>query len=784
MAASKENTAQVSPVVNEEIQAAIAAATDYEKIGMTYLVGFYDTNPIYMVMEQAVDVMRRNKDVKANTEAYRHNRAISNDVSQSGSVRSSAKRLADKAKKALPVLIPPALCKGGKGNENIERLIPVMATDQDHLTPEQMAHAMAKLRESPYTWVCEPSPSDEGVRTFVKIADIAPLQQLWNEAKSSAARLHVYRYAWEQLARYVEQLTGIPVDSDCAKPTQPYSLAHCDEPYYNRSAVPFSIDMTGYEAPKPGRPKKQDTAKGQQGHTAALADVLDQVLAKLADDGHKPDGGRNSYLHRFASRCNHLGVAQDEVVAWAIDNMEEPDFDAAEIRATVGSAYKHTEEHGTQAAKKPEKPRYCTGDELAQAIADYGEFRYNEVTLVYEVKTPDDSAWRRLADEDENEMYRRILMSNKVTSVQQIHNLIRSHLTPHYHPFHAYLEALPACTLGADGRCSIEGRSEAHDYISEFASRVEVDGSQEEFVHYFRIWLVSMVKSMAIDDEVNQCALGLFGPQGIYKTTFFQMLLPPELRREYFYLKTNSMRFDKDDKIKMATTALICLEEMDTMSAAEMNQMKALFTMNSIDERPAYARNVVHMPRRSSFGMTGNEPQFITDTTGSRRFFPFVVKSIEDPRTFADFEGLYTHAWALAQPAAHYNCYVSREDIARLHERNKAFMVPVIEHQLIDKYIGVPFNGANVEWESIAGIKSYLERFTREILSVRKIQSYLTKELGIKPRRTNRNTLYPVIFKTEAEVKAARKFETDMFMDDADAQTPDAESTKPQSTPF
>ena len=38
----------------------------------------------------------------------------------------------------------------------------------------------------------------------------------------------------------------------------------------------------------------------------------------------------------------------------------------------------------------------------------------------------------------------------------------------------------------------------------------------------------------------------LLGPQGTYKTSFMNNLLPPELRR-YFCVKTNSQRMTKDD---------------------------------------------------------------------------------------------------------------------------------------------------------------------------------------------------------------------------------------------
>lgn len=83
-------------------------------------------------------------------------------------------------------------------------------------------------------------------------------------------------------------------------------------------------------------------------------------------------------------------------------------------------------------------------------------------------------------------------------------------------------------------------------------------------------------------------------------------------------------------------------------------------------------------------------------------------------------------------------------------------MAPVLEHSLIDTYIRAPFEGAIVEWLSGGEIKVYLETKQRQLLDVRKITRYLKEGLGIKPKKTKANWMYPVILKTEEEVKANR----------------------------
>ena len=127
--------------------------------------------------------------------------------------------------------------------------------------------------------------------------------------------------------------------------------------------------------------------------------------------------------------------------------------------------------------------------------------------------------------------------------------------------------------------------------IRELAATVRVKGGEQEqmlWYRYLKKWLVSMVASWLSDDVVNNVILVLIGEQGAFKTTWFNYLLPPELRR-YFYTKTNANRMSKDDLLTLAQYGLVCCEELDTMRPAELNQLKAVVTMPSIDERAAYA---------------------------------------------------------------------------------------------------------------------------------------------------------------------------------------------------
>ena len=84
---------------------------------------------------------------------------------------------------------------------------------------------------------------------------------------------------------------------------------------------------------------------------------------------------------------------------------------------------------------------------------------------------------------------------------------------------------------------------------------------------------------------VNHVILVLIGRQGCFKTSFFQNLLPPVLRR-YYASKTNSQRLTKDDLFTMTENLLVNFEEIDSMQRSELNQLKAMQADGTFDMLP------------------------------------------------------------------------------------------------------------------------------------------------------------------------------------------------------
>ncbi len=309
--------------------------------------------------------------------------------------------------------------------------------------------------------------------------------------------------------------------------------------------------------------------------------------------------------------------------------------------------------------------------------------------------------------------------------------VLQSEFVVAYNPFECYFEGLPEW----DGTT---------DHISELADTVIVkDGEQAFFRRYFKKWLVAMVASIMNSEIVNHEILVFIGPQGCYKTTWMNRLMPPELRR-YFYVKTNSASISKDDLFSLTEFAIICLEEIDELRTVDMNQLKALVSKPEVNERAAYGHYKERRPHLASFCGTTNNVQFLTDLTGNRRWLPIEVERILDPFTHpVNYTGVYSQAYALFRSGFPY--FLSQQEVVEVNERNHRFEVPCLEVELIQMLFRVPTEGeAETKFVTTAHILHRINGWVKHLLSPTKIGIAMVKA-GFTPVKRGGKRGYCVV---------------------------------------
>ena len=349
-----------------------------------------------------------------------------------------------------------------------------------------------------------------------------------------------------------------------------------------------------------------------------------------------------------------------------------------------------------------------------------------------------------LGDRAINTLWTELCREKRVIK-QHLLNVIESDYVPSYHPFRHYLEHLPPWT------------PEQGDHIMGLSLTVNVKGDSDEqilFYQYLKKWLVGMVASWVNPKAVNQEMLILIGEQGTYKTTWFANLLPPQLR-DYFYTKTDSALLTKDDRLVLAQYGLVCWEELDSMLPKELNKMKGTMTMPSINERKAYGRYHENLPHIASFCGTGNNAQFLSDTTGTRRWLPFEVDSIESPLTSPfDYDGIYAQAYTLYKQGFRY--WLDKPEIERLQRHNEAYETVNLEYELVDTYFRKPANGEDCEFMPVSRALQIIGGNISQRLSDRKV-GHAFASLGFTFRRTNSTRGYIVVQRSALEIKERQK---------------------------
>ena len=412
--------------------------------------------------------------------------------------------------------------------------------------------------------------------------------------------------------------------------------------------------------------------------------------------------------------------------------------------------------------RKPNWQEYtATVEDIQNFLMDRILLRHNVITGRVEYRMPSDyehegTDWQPISDRVVNSLWSE-LSATKTVRAPDIYRVVESDFVPQFNPFSFYLEHLPPW----DGQ----------DYLMELAMSVSVKGEVEEqllFAQYLKKWLVGMVAGWLDDRVVNNVILVLIGEQGSYKTTWFNYLLPPDLRA-YFYTKTNAGRMGRDDLLTLAQYGLICCEELDTMRPSELNQLKAAVTMPSIDERAAYAHYHEHRKHIASFCGTGNNIQFLSDPTGNRRWLPFEVESIDAPQDHPlNYVGIYSQAYALYRQG--FQFWFSKAEILKLSEHNRQFETPRLEDELVQQYFRQPSSNEPGEFISVAFALQLVGcNITQKLSTVALGRAFVNQGFAKKTVHNVRG--YVVVRRSAEEMQATRR----LMAHGADTDTDDTD---------
>ena len=136
-----------------------------------------------------------------------------------------------------------------------------------------------------------------------------------------------------------------------------------------------------------------------------------------------------------------------------------------------------------------------------------------------------------------------------------------------------------------------------------------------------RRFMVSAVARILRPGCKVDTVLILAGPQGYGKSTFFAALAG----REWFKDTAIDLR-NKDAYMAIRGAWIYELAELAATRPRDAETVKAFLSAQVDNFRPPYGQFEVTQPRQCVFVGTTNEPSFLADPTGARRFWPAEVK--------------------------------------------------------------------------------------------------------------------------------------------------------------
>lgn len=260
-----------------------------------------------------------------------------------------------------------------------------------------------------------------------------------------------------------------------------------------------------------------------------------------------------------------------------------------------------------------------------------------------------------------------------------------------FHPMEEWLETLPDW--------------DDVDRITELIDTVKTENPL--WPVYLENWLVQVVEGVCgwRDREEKKPlphVLTLVGGQGIGKSQWLKALGGRWFKGEAeLHLSTSS---GKDHQIEALRFPMVELSELNGIfRKADIETLKSFLTREEDAIRAPYERKALVRPRLTSFCGSVNEAEFLNDPSGSRRFWPVAVESIDWSYT-VDLDQLWAQAYSFwldnsgfdlspeqdalrAQIAATDHAVVSDveeqiREYLRLHMRNPAF--PVLPLSTLD----------------------------------------------------------------------------------------------------
>lgn len=311
----------------------------------------------------------------------------------------------------------------------------------------------------------------------------------------------------------------------------------------------------------------------------------------------------------------------------------------------------------------------CTIDNLKVLLA-YKNYvvRYNEIKKSLEILIPDSKFSR---DNRDNAAIAHVLSECEKASLSTVHvhtYLINVSDSNPFNPVRTWIDSY-----------EWDGQPRIQKFLDTVRSK---DRMKDRLILK---WLIQCVAAAFSSDGIaGQGVLTFVGPQNIGKTTWFQRLAPPELEA---VLTGHTLDTRNKDSVFIALSYWIVeLGEVDaTFRKSDLAALKSFITQREDVMRRPYAPKESKFGRRTVFGASVNDENYLQDPTGNRRFWTVEVESFDLSQTI-DMQQVWAEVLVHMRSGENWN--LDPIELAELNEHNNRFnALDPIEERLIETFV-------------------------------------------------------------------------------------------------
>ena len=255
-------------------------------------------------------------------------------------------------------------------------------------------------------------------------------------------------------------------------------------------------------------------------------------------------------------------------------------------------------------------------------------------------------------------------------------------------------------------------------------------------------WLVSCVAAAFEEQGVElEGILVLQGAQGLGKTLWFKRLCDYD---KGWLLEGATLNPSDKDSVKRAVSHWIVeLGEIEsTFKKSDIDQLKAFVTARTDELRLPYDRAFTTYQRRTAFYASVNAREFLTDTSGNRRFWVLAVKDI-NVNHGVDMQQMWAEVKETMYVKGQKNWFLSPDERAMLHESNEIYRTQSSVEDLLLEHVN--FDSDNLKPVQMTKLLRDLGIKQPRMPDI-KDASRVLHERGIEPRRSNGKKVYDLSY--------------------------------------